>query len=101
MLATEHPERLRVLHWLTREPGPLAYGPNVRSGRVDLEAIRAVLAREPDSLIYACGPAITVWERRACAAQGTTPTPQFLEGMIGHLHTLEVPRDRIKTEAFG
>jgi 3-ketosteroid 9alpha-monooxygenase subunit B len=100
-LAAQHPERFRVLHWLTREPGPLAYGPNVRSGRVDLESIRAVLAEEPDSFVYACGPAITVWERRACAAQGTTPAPQFLEAMLGHVHALDVPRERIKTEAFG
>ena len=100
-LAAEHEDRFQVLHWLTREPGPLSYGPNVRSGRVDVDAIRSVFAREPDSFVYACGPAVTVWERRACAAQGITPSPQFLEAMIGHLQTIGVPRERIKTEAFG
>jgi hypothetical protein len=42
-----------------------------------------------------------VWERRACAAQGTTPTPQFLEAMLSHLQTIGLPRDRVKVEAFG
>jgi hypothetical protein len=68
---------------------------------VDVEFLRDVLAGEPQSLIYACGPAITVWERRACAAEGRTPAPQFLEAMLSHLQVLAVPRDRIKIEAFG
>ena len=73
----------------------------MQSGRIDVSFLRDILAREPDSLIYACGPAITVWERRACAAQGVTPAPQFLEAMLAHLKALEIPRDRIKIEAFG
>lgn len=100
-LAAAHADRLQVFHSLTREPGPLAYGPNVQSGRVDASFLRDVLAREPESLIFACGPAVTVWERRACAAQNVTPAPQFLEAMLAHLQALEIPRDRIKVEAFG
>jgi|SRR5687767_2046399 len=100
-LARQHGDRLQVVHRLTREPGPLSYGPNVASGRVGADLLSETLAREPDSLIYACGPAITVWERRACAAQGTTAQPQFLEAMLAHLQTLGIARDRIKIEAFG
>lgn len=100
-LREEHPARLRVIHRLTRETGPLVQEEDVRAGRVEAELLRAVLAGEPDSLVYVCGPAITVWERRACKAQGTTPTPRFMESMLSHLATLEVPPDRIKVEAFG
>ena len=100
-LQGQHPDRFEVIHTLTREPGPLSYGPNVQSGRVDVDLLRETLAREPESLVYACGPAITVWERRACAAQGTTPAPQFLEAMLSHLQTIGLPRDRVKVEAFG
>jgi hypothetical protein len=42
-----------------------------------------------------------VWDRRACAAQGTAPAPRFIESMLGHLEALGVPRARIKLEAFG
>jgi ferredoxin-NADP reductase len=101
VLAAEHPDRFQVYHALTRQATAAEHGPNVRSGRIDAEWIRQVLAHEPDSLIYACGPAVTVWDRRACAAQGTTPPPQFLEAMLGHLETIGVPRARIKIEAFG
>jgi ferredoxin-NADP reductase len=99
-LQEEYPARLRVIHTLTRETRHVDHQ-DVRAGRVDSELLRSVLAAEPESLIFACGPAITVWERRACKAQGTTPTPRFLESMISQLATLEVPRNRIKIEAFG
>ncbi len=100
-LQAQHPDRLRVIHRLTRETGPLPTGVEVRTGRVDPQLLGGVLDREPSSLVYACGAAITVWERRACAAKGVTPTPQFLEAMIAHLDVLGFPPDRIKLEAYG
>jgi ferredoxin-NADP reductase len=68
---------------------------------VTLELLRDILEREPDTIIYACGPAVSVWDRRAHAAKGTTPTPRFLETMQSYLAELDVPRERIKLEAFG
>jgi hypothetical protein len=52
-------------------------------------------------MVFACGPAITVWERRACAARGATPPPRFLESMLSLLEALKVPKDRVKIEAYG
>lgn len=100
-LEQEQPTRLQVIHTLTREKGPILQSGKVRAGRVEADLLGPILAREPASLIYACGPAISVWERRACKAQGTTPAPRFLESMLAHLASLGVPRDRIKLEAFG
>ncbi|MGH9372412.1 MAG: oxidoreductase [Vicinamibacterales bacterium] len=100
-LEQANPSRLRVIHTLTRETRPLSAVPNVRSGRVDQHLLRSVLDEEPRSLIYACGPAITVWERRACAAQGTTPTPRFIEAMLSQLAEIGIPRERITVESYG
>jgi 3-ketosteroid 9alpha-monooxygenase subunit B len=100
-LQAAHPDRLRVIHALTREPAPSSDVEDVRSGRVTIELIGGVLEREPDSLIYACGPAVSVWDRRAHAARGTTPAPRFLETVRSYLNELRVPRERIKIEAFG
>jgi 3-ketosteroid 9alpha-monooxygenase subunit B len=100
-LEQEHSTRLQVIHSLTRETGALPSDVNVRRGRVDVPLLRDVLEREPRSIIYACGPAVTVWERRACAAKGITPTPQFLEAMVSTLGELKVPKERIKLEAYG
>jgi 3-ketosteroid 9alpha-monooxygenase subunit B len=90
-----------VIHTLTRESAIPAPDEDVRSGRITLELLRDIFEREPNSLVYACGPAVSVWERRAHAAAGTTPTPRFLETMRSYLTALDVPRERIKIEAFG
>lgn len=100
-LRRANPDRLRVIHMLTREAAVSSEDEDVRTGRVTLEVLGSILEREPHSLIYACGPAISVWDKRAHAAKGTTPPPRFLETMQVYLGTLGVPRDRIKIEAFG
>lgn len=100
-LRDQHPTRLRLIHALTRQTGPFAPGEDVRSGRVSEQLLGEVLTAEPNSLVYACGPAVSVWEQRACTAQGTTPTPRFLESMLSHLDALQVPKTRIKLESYG
>jgi ferredoxin-NADP reductase len=100
-LEQESAGRLRVIHTLTRETGALPGGADVRRGRVDAGLLRSILDKDPDSLIYACGPAVTVWERRACAEQGTTPPPRFIEAMLALLGELGVPRERITVESYG
>jgi ferredoxin-NADP reductase len=100
-LAREHPDRLRVIHSLTRETGSTPADQDVRRGRIGADLLESVLCSEPNSMIFACGPAITVWERRACAAKGTTPSPRFLESMLSLLDVLKVPKERVKIEAYG
>jgi ferredoxin-NADP reductase len=100
-LQAEHRDRLKVIHTLTREAGITSPNEDIRSGRVTLEMLREIFDREPNTIVYSCGPAVSVWERRAHAAQGTTPTPRFLETMQAYLTELAVPRERIKVEAFG
>jgi 3-ketosteroid 9alpha-monooxygenase subunit B len=100
-LQAEHPDRLKVIHAITRESGISSPHEDIRCGRVTLEMLREILDREPTSLIYACGPAISVWDKRAHAAKGTSPPPRFLESMQSYLTELAVARDRIKVEAFG
>lgn len=94
-------DRLRVIHTLTREPETTALPEGVRRGRITEQLLRGILEEEPTSLMYLCGSAITVWDRRAHAAKGTTPPPQFLEGIKAHLAAIGVPPDRVKLEAYG
>lgn len=106
-LQEAHSSRLRVIHRLTRETETtlrdrgIPPGLDVRTGRVPADLLGTVIAGEPTSQVYICGPAVSVWERRACAAKGTTPPPRFLESMIAALEGLGVPHDRVKVEAFG
>jgi 3-ketosteroid 9alpha-monooxygenase subunit B len=100
-LAAAHPDNLKVIHTLTRESGVSSPHEDIRHGRITLDLLRETLDREPHSLVYACGPAVSVWERRAHVAHGTTPAPRFLETMQSYLSELEVARERVKIEAFG
>jgi 3-ketosteroid 9alpha-monooxygenase subunit B len=100
-LQAEHRDRLKVIHAITRDTGIASPHEDIRSGRVTVDLLRDIFQREPNTVVYSCGPAVSVWDRRAHAAKGTTPTPRFLETMQSHLNELGVPRERIKIEAFG
>lgn len=107
LLALEraHPERLRIVHALTREPDGARFGERVRQGRITQALIEELLPEDPAQrerlLVYACGPAITPWDRRKALETRTTATPRFMETVIGHLHALGVGDKRIKRETYG
>jgi ferredoxin-NADP reductase len=99
-LAAAHPEQLKILHSLTREPEA---GDAYRHGRID-EALLAEAIPESERetcLVYACGPAILPWDRRAALEAGTSPTPRFMETVLGHLHGLGIHDRHIRRETYG
>jgi 3-ketosteroid 9alpha-monooxygenase subunit B len=104
-LERAHPERLRIVHTLTREPDGYTYNERVRQGRISKELLGELLPVDPvareNLLVYACGPAITPWDRRKALETRTTATPRFMETVIAHLHELGVGEKRIKRETYG
>jgi ferredoxin-NADP reductase len=102
-LAAAHPERLRVVHTLTREPPPAADGPglDVRAGRVGPDLLRALVPDPSSCLVYVCGPGVGPWEWKAAREQGEAPRPRFLEATLAALAELGVPRDRVHKESYG
>lgn len=100
-LEAEHPDRLRVVHTLTREPDAERHGPGVRRGRISAELLRELVPDPRAALYYACGPAVGPIERAAAKERGETPAPRFLEAALGALDELGVPRDRVKRESYG
>lgn len=97
----EHKDRLRVIHTLTRDPEAAARGERVRTGRVSAGLLRAEITDPAGCLVYACGPAISTWDRHRAKEQGTAPAPRFLESALAALAEVGVPKDRIKTESYG
>lgn len=100
-LALRHPGRLRIVHALSREPDPGAFGPNVRGGRVDEALLREFLPDPGGAEFYACGPAVGRFEREAAAEKGIPAAPRFLEDVLSALSNLGVPDDRIHYESYG
>jgi len=104
-LERAHPERLRIVHALTREPDGSRFGERVRQGRISQALLEELMPPSPEArenlLVYACGPAITPWDRRKALETRTPATPRFMETVIGHLHALGVGDKRIKREVYG
>ena len=55
-LAAQHPDKLRVVHSLTREPNAAALGPNVKSGRLSEALLRELIQNPASAHVYCCGP---------------------------------------------
>jgi len=100
-LEAKHPERLRVIHTLTREPDVALCGPSVRKGRVNAEMLRALIPDLDSCVIYICGPGISKFDREAAKEKGEQPQPRFLESVLADLKSLGVPNARIKRESYG
>src|SRR5262245_19196901 len=64
-LVVQNPDRLRVVHALTREARTEAWGADVRSGRVSLALLQELVPDPSGCVVYACGPAISKWDRMA------------------------------------
>jgi 3-ketosteroid 9alpha-monooxygenase subunit B len=100
-LELKHPERLKVVHTLTRESDQTLFGPKVRKGRVSPELFRELIPDPSSCIVYACGPAIGPFDRAAAKEKGVDPAPRFLENVIAHLNAVGVEGQRIKRESYG
>ncbi len=100
-LEANHPERLRVIHTLTREPDVALCGPAVRKGRVNADVLRELIPDLDSCVIYVCGPGISKFDREAAKEKGEQPQPRFLESVLADLKSLGVPNARIKRESYG
>ena len=100
-LEAAHPDRLKVVHTLTREPDPTVFGPAVRKGRITEELLRELIPEPTNVLVYLCGPGISKWDREAARQAGTEPQPRFIESALATLRSIGVPDARIKRESYG
>ena len=100
-LAAQYPDRISVVHALSREPNAESHGPNVRSGRVTLELLRDVVPDWSAVSVFACGPALTKWDKRRAKQTGETLTPRFLESVLSALNELGVTKDQLHKESYG
>jgi 3-ketosteroid 9alpha-monooxygenase subunit B len=100
-LQQKHPDRLEVVHTLTREPDPARHGPKVRKGRVDEGLLRALVPDPKGALVYACGPAIGPFDRAFAKEKGQAPQPRFLETAMTALEAIGVPKTSIRHESYG
>ena len=100
-LERNNPDRLRIVHTLTREPDVTACGPLVRQGRVNAVMLHELIPDLNSCVFYVCGPGISKWDREAAREKGEEPSPRFLEAVLSDLKSLGVANSRIKRESYG
>jgi 3-ketosteroid 9alpha-monooxygenase subunit B len=100
-LGRQYPDKLRIVHTLSRETRVSSGAGEVRSGRVSEELIRASIPDPTGVEVFACGPGIGKFERQAAKEKGEEPAPRFLETTLEALENLGVPDERIHRESYG
>jgi 3-ketosteroid 9alpha-monooxygenase subunit B len=100
-LAAQYPDKLTVIHSLTREPNASIVGAAIRSGRINEGVLREII-RDPSSAhVYCCGPGITKFDREKAKTAGHDATPRFLESALASLAAIGVPGKQIHRESYG
>lgn len=100
-LAAQHPDKLRVIHALSREPNAEHYGPNVHSGRVTRELLEKAVPDWSSVAVFTCGPALTKWDKKRAKQTGEELKPRFLESVLSALDELGVKKEQIHKESYG
>ena len=95
-----HPDRLRVVHTLTRQ-NDARHGNQVRSGRISAGLLCEWIPDPKACWVYACGPAISMFERVAAKESGRPPEPRFMESALALLGEIGVPAQQIQRESYG
>jgi ferredoxin-NADP reductase len=102
-LAARYPDRFTLVHCVTREAeaAVAARGPMYRTGRPTIELLRSSIPNPARALVYACGAAITKYQRAEAKLTGVEPTPRFMEGVQALVTELGLPEDRFHSEEYG
>lgn len=100
-LQSQYPERLTVVHTLSREQDTTKFGKKVRKGRMSTELLRECIPDPSSCIVYVCGPAISVHDRAEAKAKGVEPQPRFFETVLSGLVEIGVSKDRIEHETYG
>lgn len=94
-----HPDKVRVVHCLTREKN--VQGADVFAGRVSEAVLRQVI-RDPSAVeVFCCGPGITKFDREAARERGEDAKPRFLETSLAALAAIGVPKNKVHRESYG
>lgn len=96
-----HPEKLKVIHALTREESVKVHGPGVVGGRVSEQLLRHHVPDPSATAFFVCGPGVTKYDRQVAKEQGTDPAPRFLESALTALQNMGVEKRQVHRESYG
>ncbi|RKY92281.1 MAG: oxidoreductase, partial [Ignavibacteriae bacterium] len=97
----EFPDRLKVIHTLTRETNESLFNDKFKKGRVSKEIITKFINDPNNTAVFACGPDHTIHQKKAAKEKGEELKPSFMSSVLSTLDELGVPKNHIKKESYG
>ncbi|HXW59988.1 MAG TPA: oxidoreductase [Myxococcota bacterium] len=95
------PERLSIHYYLTQEQPPVHVGNNYHAGRPSIALVEDLIKDKNRTVFFACGPAITKYQKRQALQNNEEPKPRFMEWVHDVLEKLEIDKKHIKREIYG
>lgn len=95
------PDRLSIKHFLSQEKTHTSLGPNYFYCRPNIEHVYQMMPNPQNTLFFACGPAVTKWQKRHAQETGAEIKPRFMEWVHDVMETLNIDKKRIKREVYG
>lgn len=99
-LRTKFPERFQVYYFLTRDEKSNDLAPHYFMGRPKNEFIEQLVMDKAKTLFFACGPALTKWQKKA-AQDPKSLKPRFMEWVQDIIYKMEIDRHRFRREIYG
>lgn len=96
-----YPDRLQVIHTLTRETDESLFTSKMRKGRVSHDLLQEFIRAPEQTTVFTCGPDHTPRVKKAAKEKGETLKPSFLGSVLSYLEELGIPKNRIKKESYG
>lgn len=100
-LRREFPDRFQLFHMLTRDDNPGRHGDHFIKGRPSLDFVANKVQDPKSVLVYACGAAVTKWQKKLAKERNEEPKPRFLESISEIVAGLGVDRKRYRKEIYG
>jgi 3-ketosteroid 9alpha-monooxygenase subunit B len=89
-----------VEYFLSQE-NSAAHGSGYTHGRPAINHVQNLIQDPTRTLFFACGPAITKWQKRQALETKQPPSPRFMEWVHEIMETLKVDKKRFKREIYG
>lgn len=99
-LMRAYPRRFQCHFLVTREDARQR-GPTYHHGRPSIEFVRELVEDPASVYVYACGAAVTRWDKERAKEEGVVVKPRFMETVNEIVKELGVERARFKKEVFG
>src|SRR5579871_4841791 len=99
-LQNRFPERLIIKHFITQEKIHRMGGEHFYHGRPSFEHVQQLVKQPKNTMFFACGPAITKWQKKLVQASGIAPKPRFMEWVLEVIEKLDVDKKHFKREIY-